>query len=111
MTVRPGSVLILVATLMAAALSACSSPPKQASGTASVVSAPVRVARTKDGPVGYRVVGTAIAEWKGSTKAPAAVNAEQNVALSDWDAGHDPAGHAFLFQDWASFAQLVNSFR
>jgi pimeloyl-ACP methyl ester carboxylesterase len=58
MTVRRGSGLILVAALMAAALSACSSPPKQASGTASVVSAPVRVARTKGGPVGYRVVGT-----------------------------------------------------
>jgi pimeloyl-ACP methyl ester carboxylesterase len=58
MIARRGSALILVAALMSAALSACGSPPKQAPGTASVVSAPVRVARTKDGPVGYRVVGT-----------------------------------------------------
>jgi pimeloyl-ACP methyl ester carboxylesterase len=58
MTARRGSALILVAALMSAALSACGSPAKQAPGTASVVSAPVRVARTRDGPVGYRAVGT-----------------------------------------------------
>jgi pimeloyl-ACP methyl ester carboxylesterase len=58
-TARRGSALILVAALLAAALSACgSSPPKQAPGTASVVSAPVRVAHTTDGAVGYRVVGS-----------------------------------------------------
>jgi pimeloyl-ACP methyl ester carboxylesterase len=58
-TARRGSALILVAALLAAALSACgSSPPKEAPGTASVVSAPVRVAHTTDGAVGYRVVGS-----------------------------------------------------
>ena len=57
-TARRGSALLLVAALLAAALSACgSSPPKEAPGTASVVSAPVRVAHTSDGAVGYRVVG------------------------------------------------------
>jgi pimeloyl-ACP methyl ester carboxylesterase len=57
-TTRRGSALILVAALLAAALSACgSSAPQQAPGTASVVSAPVRVAHTSAGAVGYRVVG------------------------------------------------------
>ena len=59
MTARRGGALVLVATLTAAALSSCgSSPPKDAPGTAPVVSAPVRVAHTADGTVGYRVVGT-----------------------------------------------------
>jgi pimeloyl-ACP methyl ester carboxylesterase len=59
MTARRGGALVLVATLTAAALSACgSSPPKDAPGTASVISAPVRVAHTTDGAVGYRVVGS-----------------------------------------------------
>jgi pimeloyl-ACP methyl ester carboxylesterase len=54
-----GCALLLLAALASVALAACtSSPPKDAPGTASVVSAPVRVARTKLGPVGYRVVGT-----------------------------------------------------
>jgi hypothetical protein len=57
-TARRGSALILVAALLAAALSACGSSPKDAPGTASVVSAPVRVAHTTDGAVGYRVVGS-----------------------------------------------------
>jgi pimeloyl-ACP methyl ester carboxylesterase len=57
-TARRGSALILVAALLAVALSACgSSAPKEAPGTASVVSAPVRVAHTTAGAVGYRVVG------------------------------------------------------
>jgi pimeloyl-ACP methyl ester carboxylesterase len=58
-TARRGSALIMVAAVLAAALTACgSSPPKEAPGTASVVSAPVRVAHTTDGAVGYRVVGS-----------------------------------------------------
>jgi pimeloyl-ACP methyl ester carboxylesterase len=43
----------LVAVLVSLALSACGSAP----GTASVVSAPVRIAHTRLGAVGYRVVG------------------------------------------------------
>ena len=54
---RPGVGLLLLAVL-AVVLSACSSSsPEPAAGTASVVSAPVRVARTRLGTVGYRVVG------------------------------------------------------
>ncbi len=54
-----GCALLLVAALACFALAACtSSRPKDAPGTASVVSAPVRAARTRLGPVGYRVVGT-----------------------------------------------------
>jgi pimeloyl-ACP methyl ester carboxylesterase len=59
MTARRGGALILVVALVSAALAGCgSSSPKQAPGTASVVSAPVRVAHTTDGAVGYRVVGS-----------------------------------------------------
>jgi pimeloyl-ACP methyl ester carboxylesterase len=47
-----------VAVLVSVALSACSSAPKIAPGTASVVSAPVRIAHTRLGAVGYRVVGS-----------------------------------------------------
>jgi pimeloyl-ACP methyl ester carboxylesterase len=43
---------------MSFALSACASSPGKAPGTASVVSAPVRIAHTKLGAVGYRVVGS-----------------------------------------------------
>ena len=54
-----GWALLLLAALASLALAACtSSPPKDAPGTASVVSAPVRVAHTSRGTVGYRVVGT-----------------------------------------------------
>src|SRR6201992_4366105 len=54
-----GSALLLLATLVCVALADCtSSAPKDAPGTASVVSAPVRVARTRLGPGGYRVGGT-----------------------------------------------------
>src|ERR1700753_3470778 len=53
-----GGALLLLATLVCVSLAACtSSAPKDAPGTASVVSAPVRVARTRLGAVGYRVVG------------------------------------------------------
>jgi hypothetical protein len=45
----------LVATVV---VGACGSAPAMAPGTASVVSAPVRVAHTRLGPVGYRAVGT-----------------------------------------------------
>jgi len=54
---RRGTVLGLVAVLVPVALSACGSSPEIAPGTASVVSAPVRIAHTKLGAVGYRVVG------------------------------------------------------
>jgi pimeloyl-ACP methyl ester carboxylesterase len=49
----------LVVVLVSVALSACgSTPPAMAPGTASVVSAPARIAHTKLGTVGYRVVGS-----------------------------------------------------
>jgi pimeloyl-ACP methyl ester carboxylesterase len=52
-----GIALGAVGALASVALAACgSSPPAQ--GTRSVVSAPVRVARTRLGRVGYRVVGS-----------------------------------------------------
>jgi pimeloyl-ACP methyl ester carboxylesterase len=48
----------LVVVVMSATLGACgSAPPAMAPGTASVVSAPARIAHTKLGAVGYRVVG------------------------------------------------------
>lgn len=46
------------AVLVSFALSACGSSPVKAPGTASVVSAPVRVAHTRLGAVGYRLVGS-----------------------------------------------------
>jgi pimeloyl-ACP methyl ester carboxylesterase len=49
----------LVAGLVSVAVSACgSSPVKPTVATASVVSAPVRIAHTRLGAVGYRVVGS-----------------------------------------------------
>jgi len=48
----------LAAVLMSVALAACGSSPGTTTGTASVVSAPVRVAHTSLGTVGYRVVGS-----------------------------------------------------
>ena len=48
----------LVALLVQFALSACGSAPGKVPGTASVVSAPVRIAHTRLGGVGYRVVGS-----------------------------------------------------
>ena len=56
---RCGAALPLLATLVSVALAACtSSTPRDAPGTASVVSAPVRVAHTTAGTVGYRIVGS-----------------------------------------------------
>jgi len=55
---RRGIALGLVAMLVSVALSACGSSPGKAPGTASVVSAPVRIAATRLGGVGYRVVGS-----------------------------------------------------
>ena len=53
------SPVLTVAALAAAVLGACgSSAPAAAPGTASVVSAPVRVAHTRLGAVGYREVGS-----------------------------------------------------
>jgi pimeloyl-ACP methyl ester carboxylesterase len=55
---RRGTALGLVAVLLTVALGACGSAPGKAPGTASVVSAPVRIAHTGLGAVGYRVVGS-----------------------------------------------------
>lgn len=56
---RRGCALLLLAALASVALAACtSSRPKDAPGTASVVSAPVRVAHITGGTVGYRIVGS-----------------------------------------------------
>jgi len=55
---RGGIAVGLVAVLVSVALSACGSSPAMAPGTASVVSAPVRVAHTRLGAIGYRVVGS-----------------------------------------------------
>ena len=57
-TLRREIALGLGAVLASAVLCACGSAPAKAPGTASVVSAPVRVARTRLGSVGYRVVGS-----------------------------------------------------
>jgi hypothetical protein len=53
-----GIALGLGAVLVSVALSACGSSPAMAPGTASVVSAPVRIAHTRLGAIGYRVLGT-----------------------------------------------------
>ena len=55
---RRGISLGLAAVLVSVALSACGSAPGMAPGTASVVSALVRIAHTRLGAVGYRVVGS-----------------------------------------------------
>ena len=55
---RRAIALGLAAVLMSFALSACASSPGKAPGTASVVSAPVRIAHTGLGAIGYRVVGS-----------------------------------------------------
>jgi len=55
---RRGTALGLVAVLASVALGACGSAPQLAPGTASVVSAPVRIAHTRLGAIGYRVVGS-----------------------------------------------------
>jgi hypothetical protein len=56
---RRGIALGLTAGLVSVAVSACgSSSVKPTAATASVVSAPVRVAHTRLGAVGYRVVGS-----------------------------------------------------
>jgi len=55
---RQATALGVTAVLVSVALGACGSSPALAPGTASVVSAPVRVAHTRLGAVGYRVVGS-----------------------------------------------------
>lgn len=56
---RRGITLGLVAVLVSFVLSACGSPrAKATAATASVVSAPVRIAHTRLGAVGYRAVGS-----------------------------------------------------
>ena len=58
---RRGIALGLTAGLVSAVVSACgSSSVKPTAATAAVVSAPVRVAHTRLGAVGYRVVGSAL---------------------------------------------------
>jgi pimeloyl-ACP methyl ester carboxylesterase len=57
-TPQRGIALGLGAVLVSAVLGGCGSAPAKAPGTASVVSAPVRVAHTRLGAVGYRVVGS-----------------------------------------------------
>jgi pimeloyl-ACP methyl ester carboxylesterase len=57
MTPHRGGALLLAAALLTAALSACGSSPKETPAIKSVVSAPVQIAQTSDGPVGYRSVG------------------------------------------------------
>jgi pimeloyl-ACP methyl ester carboxylesterase len=82
-----GSTLLLLAALASAALAACtSSSPKPVAGTASVVSAPVRVARTRLGTVGYRVVG------RGS---PLVLIMGYGLTMEGWDPRlvHALAGH------------------
>jgi len=54
---RRGIAVGLAAVWVSVALGACGSSPGMAPGTASVVSAPVRIAHTSLGAVGYRVVG------------------------------------------------------
>ncbi len=53
-----GLAAVLLGLVPGLALVACGSSPAKAPGTAAVVSAPVRVAHTRLGPVGYRVVGS-----------------------------------------------------
>jgi pimeloyl-ACP methyl ester carboxylesterase len=57
-TFKRGIALGLGAVLVPAVLGACGSASAKAPGTASVVSAPVRVAHTRLGAVGYRIVGS-----------------------------------------------------
>jgi len=56
---RRGIAWSLLAVLVPVVLSACGSASKMAPGTASVVSAPARIAHTRLGAIGYRVVGSA----------------------------------------------------
>jgi len=58
LALQRGFALALVAVLVSVALGACGSSPGEAPGTASVVSAPVRIAHTRLGTIGYRVVGS-----------------------------------------------------
>src|SRR5882757_2725751 len=53
---RRAAAVGLAVVLMSVTLSACGSAPGKAPGTASVVSAPARIAHTRLGAIGYRVV-------------------------------------------------------
>lgn len=66
----------LVAGLASFALSACGSAPQMAPGTASVVSAPVRIAHTSLGTVGYRIVGSG---------PPLVLIMGYGATMEDWD--------------------------
>jgi hypothetical protein len=99
----------LVAGLVSVAVSACgSSSVKPTAATASVVSAPVRVAHTRLGAVGYRLVGSgpplilimgygwtmeaAISEYPPAPPTSAGTKGAQSIADADWWAGTDAAG-------------------
>jgi hypothetical protein len=115
-------------------VTACSSSQSLAPGTRSGVSAPVRVAHTRLGAVGYRVVGSGPPlvlvmgyGWTMEGWDPRLVHAlalHHRVVMFDnsgvgrtqelpqpfsVDAMADQTS-AFLFQDWTRFAVLVNSF-
>jgi hypothetical protein len=97
-------------------VTACSSSQSLAPGTRSVVSAPVRVAHTRLGAVGYRVVGSGPPVvlvmgygWTMEGWDPRLVHALALHHRVSVDAMADQTS-AFLFQDWTRFAVLVNSF-
>src|SRR4029079_9177627 len=74
---RRGIALGLTAGLVSVAVSACgSSSVKPTAATASVVSAPVRVAHTRLGAVGYRMVGSG---------PPLILIMGYGWAMEDWD--------------------------
>jgi pimeloyl-ACP methyl ester carboxylesterase len=80
---RPRLALGFVAALMSLTLVACGSPPQHQTAPASlpaselaVVSAPVRVAHTRLGTVGYRVVGTG---------PPLILITGYTATMDDWD--------------------------
>ena len=108
----------LVAALVSVALSACgSSSVKPTAATASVVSAPVRIAHTRLGTVGYRVVGSGPPlvlimgyGWTMEGWDPRLVHALARLIPRARLVLYPDAGHGFLFQDGTPFASLVDSF-
>jgi hypothetical protein len=110
--------VLAAAVLAAAVLSACgSSAPAPAPGTAAVVSAPVRVAHTRLGAVGYREVGNGPPlglimgyGWTMEGWDPRLVHALARLILRARLVLYPDAGHGFLFQDGTPFASFVDSF-
>jgi len=116
-TWRRAIALGLAAVLVSFALSACGSTPGKAPGTASVVSAPVRIAHTGLGAIGYRVVGSGPPlvlimgyGWTMEGWDPRLVHALARLILRARLVLYPDAGHGFLFQDGTPFASLVDSF-